>query len=1178
MALAHVSLDDKYGLESGRVYLTGTQALVRLALAQRDRDRAAGLKTAGFISGYRGSPLGGYDQALWKARRHLLGHDIHFQPGVNEDLAATAVWGSQQVNLWPGGTVDGVFGIWYGKGPGVDRSGDVFKHANGAGTAPHGGVLALAGDDHASKSSTFPHQSEHAFAAAMIPVLHPSGVQEIIDLGLHGFAMSRYSGCWVGFKCLTETIDSSASIRVAPDRVGIAVPEDFDMPPGGLGIRWPDPPLVVEERLMRHKLYAALAYARTNALDYVARGSVDRKRRRFGIVTVGKSYLDVLQALDLLGLDEETERALGIAVYKVAMPWPLEPDGVRVFCDGLEEVVVVEEKRALIENQLKEQLYNAPLTRRPVIVGKFDDRRDWLLPSNGELWPGQVAIAIGRRLVERFGGDGPLARVAERLRFLEDREARKVVKHPKAIDRVPYYCSGCPHNTSTRVPDGSRALGGIGCHYMATWMPDRPTETFSQMGGEGVAWIGQAPFTETAHVFTNLGDGTYFHSGLLAIRAALAAGVNITYKILYNDAVAMTGGQPVDGQLTPAMIAAQLRAEGVERMVMVTDRPETYGGPGPRGIGLPEGMPVAHRDDLDRIQRDLRETPGVSVIVYDQTCAAEKRRRRKRKQFPDPPRRVVINDAVCEGCGDCSKQSNCLSVTPLETEFGRKRAIDQSSCNKDFSCLKGFCPSFVTVEGGALRKPDAQASTATAFPALPEPALPALDRPFNILITGIGGTGVVTIGALLGMAVHLEGKGVSVLDQMGLAQKGGAVMTHVRIASRPEEIAAVRVAAGSADLVLGCDLVVAAGTAAVSTMAPGRTTAVINRTEAPTAGFTQNPDFQFPGGAMVEIVADGVGGKDAVHAVAATRLATRLLGDSIATNLFMLGYAWQRGRVPVGRDAIERAITLNGVAVEANEQAFLWGRRAAFDLAAVEAVAKPAAETPDRLTLSQTLPALIDRRVRHLTGYQDAAYAARYKALVDTVWAAEAAIGVEPGLETLTGTVARYAAKLMAYKDEYEVARLYTETGFLDQVRQQFSGDFKLTFHLAPPVLADRDPETGHLKKQTFGPWMLRAFKLLAKFKGLRGTRFDPFGWTAERRTERRLIADYVATVERLIADLTPANHGLAVEIARVPEFIRGFGHVKEAHLERAEATRTDLLAQWQAYTTRDEAPRLAAE
>lgn len=1178
MALATVSLDDKYSLQEGRIFLTGTQALVRLALLQRDRDRSMGLNTAGFISGYRGSPLGAFDQALWKARGHLRSHDVHFHPGVNEDLAATAVWGSQQVNLWPGGKVDGVYGIWYGKGPGVDRSGDVFKHANGAGTAAHGGVLALAGDDHAAKSSTFPHQSEHAFAAAMIPVLHPAGVQEIIDLGLHGIAMSRLSGCWIGFKCLADTIDSSASIAISPDRVTPIVPDDLELPPGGLNIRWPDQPLVAEERLMHHKLYAALGYARANALDYVARGSVNRTDRRFGIVTVGKSYLDVLQALDLLGLDEEMERALGIAVYKVGMPWPLEPEGARIFCDGLEEVMVVEEKRALIENQLKEQLYNAPLAKRPVIVGKFDDQRRWLLPSNGELWPSQVAIAIGRRLLARLGADGPLARVVERLAALEAKDARKVVQHPSAIDRVPYFCSGCPHNTSTKVPDGSRALGGIGCHYMATWMPDRPTETFSQMGGEGVAWVGQAPFVETEHVFVNLGDGTYFHSGILAIRAALAAQANITYKILYNDAVAMTGGQPVDGQLTPQMIAAQLHAEGVERMVLVTDEPGRYGGVGPRGTGLPDGMPVAHRDDLDRIQLDFRTVPGVTVILYDQTCASEKRRRRKRQQYPDPPRRVVINDAVCEGCGDCSKQSNCLSVTPIETEFGRKRAIDQSSCNKDFSCLKGFCPSFVTVEGGSLRKPEKKAGQAQAFPVLPEPDLPVLDRPFNVLVTGVGGTGVVTIGALLGMAAHLEGKGIAVLDQLGLAQKGGAVMTHVRIAQDQDAITAVRVAAGSADLVLGCDLVVTAGAPAMSTMAADRTTAVVNRSEMPTAGFTQNPDFQFPGGAMVELIADQVGGKGAIHVVEATKLASRLLGDSIATNLFMLGYAWQLGRVPVGRNAIEQAITLNGVAVDANKQAFLWGRRAAFDLSAVHDIAVPAADVPDRLRLSQTVEDLIARRVTHLTRYQDAAYAARYRALVDTVSAAELAVGITPDLDSLTGTVARYAAKLMAYKDEYEVARLYADTGFVDRVRQQFTGDFKLVFHLAPPGVADRDPETGHLKKQAYGPWMLKAFRVLAKFKGLRGTRFDPFGWTEERRTERRLITEYFETIEGLLPDLRHDNHGLAIEIARLPEFIRGFGHVKEAHLAKAADSRSRLLAQWATHSAIPVESRLAAE
>ncbi|MBX6370587.1 MAG: indolepyruvate ferredoxin oxidoreductase family protein, partial [Rhodospirillales bacterium] len=656
MALAAVTLDDKYVLERGRIYLTGIQALVRLPLMQRQRDIAAGLNTAGFISGYRGSPLGGLDQQLWAARRFLDRAHVRFQPGLNEDLAATAVWGSQQVGLWPGAKYDGVFAMWYGKGPGVDRSGDVFKHANAAGSSRYGGVLVLAGDDHAAKSSTLPHQSEYAFMDACIPVLNPSGVQEILDYGLIGWALSRYSGCWVAMKTIAETVDTSASVDIDPARIKLVTPTDFELPPDGLNIRWPDKPLEQEYRLHKYKLYAALAFARANGLDRVV---LDSPKARFGIVTTGKSYLDVRQALEDLGIDEAHAAEIGIRLYKVGMSWPLERDGIRRFAEGLEEILVVEEKRAVIENQLKEQLYNWREDVRPRVVGKFDENRVWIQPSTGELNPAHIAKVIAARL-ERFYTS---ERIRQRVAIIEAKE-KEAARLDAKVERVPHFCSGCPHNTSTRVPEGSRAVAGIGCHYMVTWM-DRSTDTFTQMGGEGVPWIGQAPFTETAHIFANLGDGTYYHSGILAIRAAIAAGVNITYKILYNDAVAMTGGQPLDGTLTVPQIIDQLKAEGVSRIVVVSDQPEKY----------PPGIAARHRDDLDAIQRELREEKGVTVLVYDQTCAAEKRRRRKRGKMEDPKRRVFINDLVCEGCGDCSVQSNCMSVVPLETEFGRKRAI-----------------------------------------------------------------------------------------------------------------------------------------------------------------------------------------------------------------------------------------------------------------------------------------------------------------------------------------------------------------------------------------------------------------------------------------------------------------------------------------------------------------------
>ncbi len=1147
--LSEVSLDDKYALESGRVYLNGTQALVRLPMMQRQRDKAAGLDTAAYVTGYRGSPLGAIDQQMTRAKRFLERNDIIFRAAVNEDLAATAIWGTQQLNLFPDSKKQGVFAMWYGKGPGVDRSGDVFKHGNLAGAAPHGGVLLLAGDDHTCKSSTTAHQSEFAFVDAMIPVLNPAGVQEFLDLGLYGWAMSRFSGCWVAFKTVAETVDSSASVHVDPHRVPITVPIDFKMPQGGLNVRWPDEFLAQEERHHRYKLFASLAFARANKLDKVV---LDSPKRRLGIVTSGKSYLDVRQALDDLGISEEQARDAGLSIYKVAMPWPLEPEGMREFAEGLEEILVVEEKRALIENQLKEQLYNLRDDVRPRVLGKFDEGGNWILPSAGELTPAQIARAIAKRM-SRWHTN---ATIQQRLSFLEAKEA-SLAQQPPGAKRIPYFCSGCPHNTSTRVPEGSRALAGIGCHFMSQWM-DRNTDTFTHMGGEGISWVGQSPFSSDNHVFVNLGDGTYYHSGSMAIRQAVAAGVNVTYKILFNDAVAMTGGQQVDGPLSVSAITRQVEAEGVRKIVVVTDEPDKY----PTGEPFAHGTSVHHRDDLDKVQRELRDFPGVSVLVYDQTCAAEKRRRRKRGTFPDPVRRVMINEAVCEGCGDCSLKSNCLSVVPVETEFGRKRAIDQSSCNKDFSCLNGFCPSFVTIEGGGLRVPDndtpAGAETAFDGVTLPEPALPALDKPYGILISGVGGTGVVTIGALLGMAAHIENKGVSVLDMAGLAQKGGAVISHVRIGAVPEDIHAVRIAAGSADLVLGCDLVVAAGNDALAKMQAGTTRAVINSHETITGDFTRNPDFNMKSAELAQTIRVAVG-EGAADFIEGTRYATALMGDSIATNLFMLGYAWQKGLVPISGAAIDKAIELNAVSVEFNRNAFLWGRRAAVDEARVARAAEPV--TPLRLKapdIATSLEDIVARRIRTLTEYQNEAYARRYKDLVVRVQQAEN--DRAKGKAGLAEAVARYYFKLLAYKDEYEVARLFTNGDFLRRVHDQFEGDYKLKFHMAPPLFARRDPETGELEKQEFGPWMMAAFRVLARLKFLRGTPLDILGRSAERKQERRLIAEYEAMVDELCNGLSARNHEIAIAIASVPEHIRGYGHVKEEHLEKAKAEEAALL------------------
>lgn len=1157
------TLEDKYLLQHGKVLLTGIQALVRLPLMQRQRDLANGLNTAGFISGYRGSPLGNFDQALWKARDHLKANHTVFHPGVNEDLAATSVWGTQQVSIFEGAKYDGVFGMWYGKGPGVDRCGDVFRHANAAGTSAFGGVLAIAGDDHGARSSSLPHQTEHIFKAVMMPVLAPSGVQEYLDYGIHGWAMSRYSGCWVALKAVADTVESAAIVDLDPMRVQPIIP-DFPMPEGGLNIRWPDPPLAQEKRLLEHKLYAALAYAKVNRIDRIV---LDSPKARIGIITSGKSYLDVCQALKILGIDEELANQIGLRVYKVGMIWPLEADGVRQFAEGLEEIVVVEEKRHLIEYQLKEELYNWREDVRPRIVGKFDDKgewslphTDWLLPAIGELTPAQIARALARRIL-RVCQSGPLQM---RLAVL-DAQLQACQPLGNLMERVPHYCSGCPHNTSTKVPEGSRALAGIGCHYMAAWIYPQ-TQTFSQMGGEGVAWIGQSPFTETRHVFANLGDGTYFHSGLLAIRASVAAKVSITYKILYNDAVAMTGGQPVDGSLSVAQISRQLAAEGVLKIVVVSEEPEKY----EHIDDLAPGVPVYRRDLMDQVQQELREFEGVSALIYDQTCAAEKRRRRKRGKFADPARRVVINEAVCEGCGDCSSKSNCMSVVPVETEFGRKREIDQSSCNKDFTCLTGFCPSFVTVEGGKLRKPKALAQSAEEQWTLPTPLPLALDEPCSILVTGVGGTGVVTIGALLGMAAFIEGKGALNLDMAGMAQKGGAVWSHIRIAARQDQLFAPRIAEGETSLLLGCDLVVSAHTDTLTKLRHGVTHALINSEQSITSAFvrtfarqaetgdlTVNPDPVFRSQGMAEQIIDSVG-RDHAMFLDASRIATALMGDSIATNTFMLGHAYQMGWLPVGEESLMQAIELNGTAVEFNRMAFLWGRRAAVDLPRLLARLETLkVQSPDRV-LSQTLNQGINRRMDMLRAYQNEAYAQRYLSRVEAIRKAESLLLGKPG--SLTEAVARYYYKVMAIKDEYEVARLFTDGEFLKKIEASFEGDFALRFHLAPPVLNKAGVEP---KKGSYGPWMLSGFKVLARMKFLRNTWLDPFGRTHERKVERQWLADYESVLDLILKELSQDNHALAVSLAELPDAVRGYGPVKERYLVHAQAKHLELLAQW---------------
>jgi len=1129
MSLAEIRLDDKYRLATGHLYLTGTQALTRLPMLQHQRDQAQNLNTGCFISGYRGSPLGGLDKSLWEAREFLKQNAIHFQPGLNEELAATAVWGSQQTNLFPGAKYDGVFAMWYGKGPGVDRSGDVFKHGNAAGVSPHGGVLLLAGDDHGCKSSTLPHQSEHAFIAASIPVLNPANVQEILDYGILGWELSRYSGCWVALKTIAENVDSSAVVEVDPLRVSVTIPDDFELPEDGVHIRWPDPPLAQEKRLNLYKIYAARAFARANNLNQVM---LDSPNPRLGIITTGKSYLDVRQALDDLGLDEALCASVGLRVLKVGMSWPLEPVSVHEFAQGLDEILVVEEKRSILEDQLTGQLYNWPVDKRPRVVGEFDEQGQSLLPNLSELTPAMIARVIAKRLAPIYTSDSIQARLA----FLSAKE-KALAAHSYTTVRTPHYCSGCPHNTSTKVPEGSRASAGIGCHYMVQWM-DRRTDTFTQMGGEGVNWIGQAPFTDTPHMFQNLGDGTYFHSGSLAVRASVASGVNITFKILYNDAVAMTGGQPIDGELRVDQLSRQVFNEGVQRIALVSDEPDKY----PTRDTFAPITSFHHRRDLDAVQRELREFKGVSVIIYDQTCATEKRRRRKRGKLEDPAKRAFINPAVCEGCGDCGEKSNCLAVQPLETELGRKREIDQNACNKDFSCVEGFCPSFVTVYGGGLRKPEAVAG-GIAGDQLPEPQRPSLDRPWNVLIPGVGGSGVTTLGALLGMAAHLEGKGCTVLDQAGLAQKFGPVVTHVRIAAKQDDIYAVRIAAGETDLLLGCDLIVAAGDDSLTRLNDQISHAVINSHESATAEFTRNPDAQVPGKAMREALMDAVGAEK-THFIDATRLATRLMGDSIATNLFLLGFAYQQGLLPLSAEAIEKAISINGVSTELNLQAFRWGRRAVLEREAVEKLAHPVEQAEP---ICQTLEEIVDWRVDFLTKYQSAAYAKRYRALVERVREVDTADDL-----ALSKAVARYYFKLLAYKDEYEVARLYSEPEFREQLEAQFEGDYKLQFHLAPAWLAKRDSATGEPRKRELGPWVLNAFGVLAKLKFLRGTPLDVFGYGHDRRVERELISEYEHNLDQLLAQLKPTNYRTAVAIAALPEQIRGYGPVKERSIAKA--------------------------
>lgn len=1124
MSLHEVSLADRFDLSKHLVLLSGIQALVRLLLMQKARDEKAGLDTAGYASGYRGSPLGGVDLAMWKAGKQLTASDVKFQPGLNEDLAATALWGTQQVNLHGEGRVDGVFGLWYGKGPGVDRCGDVFRHANMAGTAEHGGVVACLGDDHTGESSTTLHHSEFALVDAMMPVLSPAGVQEVLDYGLLGWAMSRYTGCWVGLKCVKDTIEVSQVVDGDPHRLKIVTPTDFAMPEGGLNIRRGDTPVAQEARMHDYKRFAAEAFARANRIDRRVHGD---EAAKIGIVSCGKSWLDTAHALDLLGLDDAECRRLGITTYKVGMVWPLDVTSFREWAEDLEHIIIVEEKRKLVEVEIKEAIFDDRRGRR--VTGWKNEQGETIFPVKQALDPVKIARTLGSLLAL----DGiETERLGERRRRLDE-----VVRADNAEEiavRKPWFCSGCPHNTSTRLPEGARAYAGIGCHYMVQWM-GRDTEGFTHMGAEGVNWVGEASFSNRKHIFQNLGDGTYNHSGSLAVRAALAAGVNITYKILYNDAVAMTGGQPNEGGLTAQQIARELLAMGVKTVVGVYDPKEEVD---PSSFPIP----MRPRSEFDAVQREMEDVPGVSAILYIQTCAAEKRRRRKRGTYPDPDRRVFINPDVCEGCGDCGVKSNCVSVVPLDTDLGRKRAIDQSSCNKDFSCLDGFCPSFVTLEGAKVRKP---APAELVLPNLPEPRLPQIDNTWNIVVTGVGGTGVVTVGALIAMAAHLEGKGAGEMEMAGLAQKGGAVHIHVRLSKRPEDITAIRVAVGEADALIGGDLVVSAGSKTLGLMSRGRTRGIVNTHEIVTGEFTRDRNFQLPTDRLSVALRARLG-DGAVSFLEATRLAEKLLGDAIFANVLLLGAAWQAGLIPVSREALLRAVEINGERVEGNQRAFEIGRWAVSrpaEAAAAIAPAKPVAP-------EESLAALLDRRAAHLVAYQGKGLARRYRKRVEAAERLDTDFGF---------AVARGYHKLLAYKDEYEVARLHAET--LEQaVNEQFADVSAMRFHLAPPFLAKKGPN-GEPVKRTFGPWMLRAFRALRHFRHLRGTPLDPFGFTGERRMERDLIAEYERDVDGILSNWTPSRRDAAIALAELPLDIRGFGPIKERAAEAASVRRAEMLA-----------------
>ncbi|GGK78833.1 indolepyruvate ferredoxin oxidoreductase family protein [Amphritea balenae] len=1126
---------DKYITDQGPVYLSGNQAYIRVTFEQQRRDREAGLKTGGFISGYRGSPFGHFDQDVAKVRPAMDERNIHFNPGVNEAMAATSVWGSQQIDFFGASEYDGVFGMWYGKGPGVDQAADALHHANLWGTHKHGGVVMAVGDDPMSRSSSIQQQSEYVLSGLCIPTMACSSVQDIYDYGLIAYQISRYAGVWVAVKSVSDIAEATNLIDIDPARTVTTLPQNHVIPDCGVHTRWPDQSVDQDERMLKARLPAVKAFVKTNQLNRV---TLDCPQRKVGIITAGKSYLDTLEALNDLGISEQQREQIGLSVFKIAVTWPLEESLIQEFAESVDELLVIEESRPFLETQIKDILYHLPQAQRPLVLGKQDREGVTQFPSNGELTP----ALISRVLVDWLS---PCYQNPDMQQWIDvlDRTDQQLAIPRDNVDRTPYFCSGCPHNTSTKQPDGTVQLIGIGCHYLARLM-DRGGVSYTQMGGEGATWAGAAPFVDHKHAFINLGDGTYYHSGSNAIRQAIAAGVNITYKILYNDAVAMTGGQPHDGPVSVQSITHQLNAEGAAKVVVVSDNPDKF-----NTREFAKGTNLYHRDQLEQVMTELEKVPGVTILIYEQTCATELRRRRKRGKAEDPAKRAYINYRLCEGCGDCGLASNCLSVQPLETEVGRKRRIDQSGCNKDFSCVEGFCPSFVTIEGGAMNKGQGVEIDETTFAELPEPAVAPLNGVYGALVCGIGGTGVVTISSLLGDAAQSEGKASQVLDLTGMAQKFGAVYCHLKIADNNDDLNSTRLSVGKADLLVGADIVTSASNEGLSRLREGHTHGVVNSHETVTGAFTRDGDFQIPVKQMRAAIErfTGAGNTSFFDSIS---LSERLTGDTIGANTMLLGFACQMGWLPVKLASLEAAIEKNGIAVAYNLRAFKIGRMMAWAPEQLEPLLEQALPTPEWQILSQDVDQIIQRRSKDLVSYQNQAYAARYLEQINKIKSAETALGNHS--KTLTEAVARNLYKLMAYKDEYEVARLYTDGAWLARINRQFSGNFRLKFHMAPPLLSRKDPLTGQPKKREFGPWMYSGLKLVAGFKGLRGTRFDPFGYTEERREERALITEYEQLLNVLIAGLTNENLALAVEIANIPELIKGFGHVKARNLNGA--------------------------